>query len=152
MTPNNRAMVAGVAYFAMVFATGFAFGVIRVVLLVPRLGARSAELFEMPIMLAVVLLSARFVVRRCAIEPGIRSRLLMGGFAIALAIVAELLVAVGLQNQSLIQYLAAQDPVSGRVFAVMLVMFAAAPLILSRFELRAPLIDPPPKRARPSVR
>ena len=141
MTSNNRAMIAGVAYFAMVFATGFTLGVIRVLLVVPRLGTRPAELLEMPIMLAVVLLSARFVVTRYAIEAGIRSRLLMGGIAFALAIVGELLVAVVFQDRSLIEYLASQDPISGSVFALMLVVFAVAPLVLSRFERRAPLID-----------
>lgn len=134
MTPGSRAIIAGIAYFGVVFAAGFTLGISRVMLLVPRIGVRTAELLEMPIMLCVVVLAARAVVRRFAIERENRGRLVMGGVAIVLAIGAELLVAIGIQHQSLTAYLANRDPVSGSVFAVLLVVFAAAPLLLSRFQ------------------
>lgn len=41
---------AGALYFAFVFGAGFLLGGIRVPLLVPRFGERTAELMEMPIM------------------------------------------------------------------------------------------------------
>jgi hypothetical protein len=47
--------------FALVFGAGFVLGTIRVLWLVPAVGPRTAELFEMPIMLAVNILSARWV-------------------------------------------------------------------------------------------
>lgn len=40
---------SGVAYFGLVFGAGFLLGCIRVPFLVPRLGARVAELLEMPV-------------------------------------------------------------------------------------------------------
>ena len=53
------AIKAGFAYFALVFGAGFMRGVLRVAFLMPRLGDRMAELGEMPLMLAVILVSAR---------------------------------------------------------------------------------------------
>ena len=43
---------AGVVYFAVVFATGFALGTVRTLWLAPALGERRAELLETPFMLA----------------------------------------------------------------------------------------------------
>ena len=54
-----RPIKAGLAYFALVFGAGFMLGVLRGEFLVPRFGERMAELGEMPLMLAVILVSAR---------------------------------------------------------------------------------------------
>ena len=42
----NRALTAGLAYFVLVFALAFAMGVLRVLVLVPRLGEVAAVLIE----------------------------------------------------------------------------------------------------------
>ena len=54
---------AGLLYFALVFGTGFLLGPIRLLWLVPRFGTRIAELMEMPVMLVVIVLAARWTVR-----------------------------------------------------------------------------------------
>lgn len=127
-----RVMSSGLVYFAMVFAAGFAMGILRVLVLVPRLGDRLSELLEMPLMLVVIVLSARFVVRRFDVSCSITTRLVIGFFALALLVGAELFLVTILQDQSLVQYIASRDPVSGSVYAVMLVLFALMPLILTR--------------------
>jgi hypothetical protein len=43
---------AGVLYFTLVFGAGFVLGPMRILCLVPRVGTRTAELMEMPMMLA----------------------------------------------------------------------------------------------------
>lgn len=48
-----QALKAGILYFACVFGAGFALGTARALWLVPRVGTRTAELMEMPFMLAV---------------------------------------------------------------------------------------------------
>ncbi len=121
-----RILKAGLVYFALIFAAGFLLGLVRVPLLVPRLGVRFAELLEMPLMLLVVVCSARYVVRRYRPLPW-RSRLLVGVVALSLLATAELLGAALLQGQTPAQYVASRDPVSGTVYLAMLLLFAAMP-------------------------
>ncbi len=131
-TQALQTIKAGLAYFALVMGAGFILGMLRVPFLVPRLGERLAELIEMPLMFVVIWLSARFVIRRFAL-PAISSvRLKVGFLALALAVCAELLLAVALQGQSLRAYISSRDPVSGSVYLAMLGLFAFMPLILSR--------------------
>jgi hypothetical protein len=80
---------AGVLYFALVFGVGFVFGTIRVLLVVPKLGTRMAELMETPIMLVVTILAARWVARRLALLPTPSKRLAVGLVALGLLVVAE---------------------------------------------------------------
>jgi len=127
-----RTLRAGLAYFALVFGTGFVLGAIRVPVLVPRLGVRTAELIEMPVMFVAIVLAARFVVRRFRLPAGSGARLLTGLIALALLVAAELLLAVVLARQPLGEYVAGRDPVSGSVYLGMLVLFAAMPLVVAR--------------------
>jgi hypothetical protein len=59
---------AGALYFALVFAVGFVLGASRTLWVVPRLGTRMAELMEMPIMLAVTIVVARWTVLRLSVH------------------------------------------------------------------------------------
>ena len=68
-----RILKAGGLYFALVFAAGFALGTIRVLWVVPALGARTAELMEMPFMLVVTVVVARWVVGRRSTSQGRRT-------------------------------------------------------------------------------
>jgi hypothetical protein len=122
---------AGSAYFALVFGAGFLLGAIRVALVVPRLGVRAAELLEMPIMLAAIVLSARYIVRRFALPPRAAVGLPVGLVALALLIVAELSLVLLLQRQSVGQYIAGRDPVSGTVYLATLVLYALMPAIVA---------------------
>ncbi len=124
----KRAIVAGLTYFALVFGTGFLLGAVRVPFLVPRLGTRTAELLEMPVMLVAIAWAARFIVRRCPLPNG--SRLAAGFLALACLVGAELLLATVIQDQSLAAYIASRDPVSGSVYLVMLGVFALMPRLL----------------------
>ena len=125
---------AGVAYFGLVFAAGFVLGTVRVPFIVPRLGERVAELLEMPLMLIVVIVAARFVVRRFALAPSLGVRVRAGALALALLIAAEILLVAVLQGRSVGAYIASRDPVSGAVYLFMLLLYALMPAILFRYE------------------
>lgn len=127
-----RTIKAGMTYFSLVFAAGFVLGSIRVPFLVPRLGERAAELIEMPFMFAVVLVSARFIIKRFNLPANALPRLGAGLLALGLLVAAEVIIAVAIQNRTLGEYLASRDPVSGIVYLLMLVLFAAMPFLLGR--------------------
>ena len=118
---------AALLYFGLVLGTGFVLGIIRVPLLVPRIGERWAELAEMPIMGTAIFLYAGYVLRRF---PGIgRSgqSLAVGFLALALSVCAELGFAVAIQPEPLAAYIAGRDRVSGSVYLVLLLVFAVMP-------------------------
>ena len=123
---------AGIAYFSLVFGAGFVMGAIRVPFLAPRLGERVAELIEMPFMLLVIVVAARFITKRFALPATALVRLGAGLLALGLLIAAELLLAVAVQDRSLGEYVASRDPVSGSVYLAMLALFAAMPLVIMR--------------------
>ena len=125
-----RKFQAGFVYFALVFGVGFALGSIRVPILVPRIGVRYAELLEMPFMFFAVLLSARYIVGRYRLPPVLSVRLSVGFIALALLLTAELLLNMLVLRQSLAEYVASRDPVSGTFYLVMLGLFAVMPWLV----------------------
>ena len=134
MPPTIR---AGLMYFAMVLGTGFVLGMFRVPILVPRIGERWAELAEMPIMAAVIFFAAGYILRRF---PDIRHpgrSLLAGCLALALTVAAELGLATVLQDQSLAQFIASRDKVSGSVYVALLLVFAVMPRLRLASHLQA---------------
>lgn len=129
---TTQSIKAGLAYFALVFGAGFVLGVLRVSFLVPRFGERIAELGEMPLMLAVIVIAARFIMRRFAVPFSMAARIGTGLLALCLLLAAELLLAVVVQDRSLADYVASRDPVSGSVYLAMLVLFALMPTLVWR--------------------
>ena len=123
---------AGGLYFTLVFGAGFVLGPIRILWVVPRLGTRMAELMETPIMLAVMIVAARWIVRRLAVPFTPSSRLGMGCVALGLLLVAEFTLVLWLRGLSIREYLASRDLVSGTVCYVMLGVFTIMPLLVSR--------------------
>lgn len=136
MSIRTQTVKAGVAYFALVFGAGFVFGMVRIPFLVPRLGVRTAELLEMPLMGLVIVMAARFIVRRFALPVSAGVRWGTGLVALAVAVGAELMLAMAVQGQSIAELVASRDAVSGPAFLLMLVLFAAMPMLLARAQAR----------------
>lgn len=125
-----RALRAAFLYFALVFAAGFLFGTIRTMVLVPRLGEARAILVESPLMLAVSLVAARFVVQRLAVSERLSDRLAMGLIAFLFLMLAETLLGVLLFGTTPTATLAAMvSPAKLPGFMVQL-LFAALPALL----------------------
>ncbi|MEX5727030.1 hypothetical protein Ga0609869_000383 [Rhodovulum iodosum] len=89
----GRALKAGLAYFALIFAAGFALGTLRVLVLLPRMGEAVAVALELPVMLGLSWLAAGALIGRFAVPAG-AARLAMGGAAFGLLMAAEVGVSV----------------------------------------------------------
>ncbi|NJO33060.1 MAG: hypothetical protein HC869_07820 [Rhodospirillales bacterium] len=86
----RRAVLAGLAYFAMVFAAGFVLGTLRVFLLIPRVGETAAVLIELPVILGIAWLACRRLVAAFDVASKLTPRLVMGGVAFLTLMSAEL--------------------------------------------------------------
>jgi ABC-type uncharacterized transport system permease subunit len=120
---------AGVLYFTLVFGAGFVLGTIRTLWVVPRLGTRTAELMEMPIMLAVTIVAARWTVLRLSVPMMWSARLEMGCMALVLMLIAEFGFVLWFRGLSIRDYLATRDPVSGAAYYLLLIVFAVMPFL-----------------------
>jgi hypothetical protein len=125
---------AGVLYFALVFGAGFVLGTIRILLVVPRLGTRTAELTETPVMVLVSILAARWIVRRLAIPPALSKRLGIGLVGLCLLLIAEFTLVLWLQGLTISEYLASRDPVAGTAYIIALAVFAIMPIFVARMK------------------
>lgn len=126
----------GLAYFAVVFVFGFLLGIVRTLLLEPRLGADEAELLEIPIMIAVCWYVARRLVARSTLAR--RSRFLAGAIALICLLSFEFTVVLALQGRTLEAWLASRASLAGAAWALSMVLFASFPGLLAPREPGAP--------------
>ncbi len=127
-----RTFRAALLYFLVVFGVGFLLGAIRVWLLVPRIGSRVAELAEVPIMIAVTVLAARWVVRWLKVPSALASRLGVGGVGLLIMLVAEFGLVLWVRGLTIRQYLETRDPISGTAYYLALLLFALMPALVAR--------------------
>ncbi len=121
-------------YFSLVFGTGFVLGVIRVLVLVPRMGERGAELLELPWMICAIVLAARWINRRwvAGANGGRHFCLAYGLWALAFLLAAEFLLGYLLRGLSPVEAVLQRDPVAGTAYFVSLAIFGIMPWWLGR--------------------
>ena len=124
------ALRAGILYFLAVFGAGLLLGTVRMLWVAPRIGARAAELLEMPVMLTVMVISAWLIVRRMHVPAAPRFRLAMGVLALGCMLLAEFTVVLELRGLTLADYFETFDPVTGRLFYLLLGLSALLPLLV----------------------
>jgi hypothetical protein len=127
-----KILKAGIIYFILVFGAGFILGPFRLLWVVPRFGTRIAELMELPLMITVIIIAARWIVRHLSLPPTPGNRLGMGFIALGLLLGAEFTFVLRLRGLSIHEYLATRDPVSGTAYYASLVLFAIMPLLVAR--------------------
>lgn len=123
---------AAALYFLVVFGAGFVLGIGRVLMVVPLLGERTAELLEMPLMLLVIVAASRWIVCHRFINGSRSSSLAVGLIAVGMVLVADLAVGMWLRGMSATEVLLDRDPVSGAVYYASLLLFAVMPVIITR--------------------
>ncbi|MGA2004679.1 MAG: hypothetical protein ABSG70_14935 [Terriglobales bacterium] len=123
---------AGVLYFMLVFSAGFVLGTIRTLWVVPKLGVRTAELIEAPLMFGLSILAARWVVRRLRLPPDCLKRLAFGCVALGLMLLVEFTFVLWIRGITMREYFATRDPISGGVYLLTLGAFAVIPVFVER--------------------
>lgn len=127
-----EALKPGFLYFLLVFGTGFVLGTVRVLLIVPLVGHRTAELLEMPLMLMATVLAARWTIRRFPERRTSAARLSIGGIALGLMLAGELAVGIGLRSMTAAEVMLNRDLVSGTAYYVSLFLFSVMPWLVPR--------------------
>jgi|GEM_PF-684496 hypothetical protein len=127
-----RLIKSALIFFTFVFATGFFLGAIRVQLVTPWAGNRTAQLLEMPLMMVVIVVAARLTNRRLAPESGSSTRLTVGLLAATMMLASEIAVGMALRGESPVEALVNRDPVAGTAYYLALGAFALMPWLLGR--------------------
>jgi hypothetical protein len=128
----SQTLKASISYFVMVFGAGFILGPIRVLFIVPHFDKRTAELMEAPLMLFVIIMAAKWVVRRFQFPPVTIDRLVVGLLALTVGLLFEFTLVLKLRGLTLSEYFRTRDPVSGAVYYLLLGLFAVMPLLVGR--------------------
>jgi hypothetical protein len=124
---------AGLAYAVIVFGAGFILGALRLLVVVPRLGATAAVLLEAPVMLALSWWVCRWCVARFRVAASWQARVLMGMVALLGLQLAELSLAATLFDQPPASYLRGLGQVPGVIGLAAQLAFASWPLMQLRF-------------------
>jgi hypothetical protein len=96
---------AAAFYYTVVFAAGFVFGMLRVLVLAPQVGERLAVLLELPFMLTISWFACRWLIDRFSVPAALVPRLAMGIVAFALLMAAEIGISVFGLGRTLAQHL-----------------------------------------------
>jgi hypothetical protein len=121
---------AAVAYFAVVFAAGFLLGVLRTLVLVPRLGELAAVLLELPVILGFAWLACAPILRHWPLRPA--AALTMGVVAFLLLMVAEAGLSMLLAGRSLGDHLGLYSLLPQQVGLAGQLVFAVVPWVRVR--------------------
>jgi hypothetical protein len=114
------------------FAAGFLFGTFRVLLLVPLMGDRYAELCETPFMFVAIILIARWINTTYCRDYSNSRLLSIGLIAVSLILLADILVGISLRGMTFSEVFLIRDSVSDTVYYCLLIIFALMPWILGR--------------------
>lgn len=127
----SSSLIAGLAYFALVFALGFVLGTVRTLFVAdaPGGGRLLGVLIELPIMLTASWFLCGFAIRRFGVPatPGARAR--MGGLAFVLLLLAELLVGALLFGRSIGEHFALYREASYALGLAAQIAFGLMPVI-----------------------
>lgn len=126
-----RIAILALAYWAAIFALGFALGTVRTLWLAPALGDVMAVAAELPVMLAASWLVAARLLARGPVGSG-SAALAMGLIALVLLLGAEAALAALLAGQSIAQWLAGMAQPAGALGLAGQIAFALIPLAVWR--------------------
>ena len=126
----QRPFVAGVRYFVPVFVFAFVVGVVRTLIVAPRLGDVLAVCIELPVVLGFAFIVCRRVASR--VDPGPGARTAMGATAVALVMVVEFVMATAVFGAAPADWLAGFATPAGQIGLAGQIGFGLMPLFVRR--------------------
>ena len=124
----TRALLAGVIYFAIVFTAAFALGGVRVVFVVPAVGALWATWLELPFTLAAAWIVCGWLVGNFGVGS-LRQAIAMGACAFALLMGADAVGSMLLFGRSLAAHIASYATAAGGSGLAGQIAFGLFPLV-----------------------
>jgi hypothetical protein len=126
-----RLLSAVALYFVVVFVAGFLLGSVRVFWLEPRMEKALAVLCETPFLLLAMVLAARWVTERFRMTADRTSLVAIGVGALVLQQIIDLSLGAALRGLTLVEQLQNFETPAGAIYAVLLPLFAAMPLLVN---------------------
>lgn len=121
---------AAMLYFAVTYTAGFAFGSLREMFVMPRFGQLTATLIEAPLMLAATYFAAQWILGRFEMPPSSGDRLLIGGIAFLILMIAEVVFSGFMRGWSVEAWVAHFKTPDGAISLAMFVLFGLMPWIV----------------------
>ena len=122
-----------VVYFLTVFLVGFVLGVVRELWLLQWLSQRNAELLEMPVILLVSFLVAKYLIVPKSNSGSGGYYILVGFLALFMMVGFELTVVLGLRGLSFSAYIESRDVIAGSAYLLSLLIFMLVPWLVYQF-------------------
>ena len=135
---TRKAVKAGMAAFAVVFATGFVLGTIRVLAVAPYLGSLTAVAIEVPLMLIASWAVTSWAIERWGVDRRLSARIEMGAIAFMLLIAFEAMFGIAAFGQSSRQWLSSFFTPAGAVGLIAQLAFGFMPVMRMTFPHKTP--------------
>ena len=123
----SAVVVVAAAYFMTVFALAFAMGVVRTLIIAPRVGPTVAVCLEVPLLLVASWVIAGRLLSQRPLE--LRERVAVGAIAFGLTMASEALLSGLLRDQSVIEWAATLLSPLGLIGLAGQLGFAAMPAL-----------------------
>ncbi len=133
-----QTIIAGLAYFGIVFGAGFAFGVFREIALTPVYGRTTAVMIEAPLMLIAIVAGAWIAVHRGSLSQSKIALAMVGAIGFLLVQLADFGVGFGLRGMSVQDQLDYLKTAAGQIYLGLLAIFVVMPLFLGHFAVGWP--------------
>ena len=121
-------ILAGAAYFGIVFIAAFALGVLRVSFVVPAMGPLWATLLELPLTLAISWVVCAWLMRFLK-APSLPRAIAMGGAAFALLMGAEAAGAILIFNRTFAEHIGSYRTAAGALGLAGQIGFGLFPIV-----------------------
>jgi hypothetical protein len=127
-------LLAGFSYFIVVFGAGFAFGVVRELILAPYFGRFVSVFIDAPFMLIVIYFAARFILRRANVQKTFVPLISVGLIGFIFTQIADFTVGLKMRDMSFYDQTNHLMTPAGIIYLGLLMFFLIMPLLVAKLD------------------